>query len=62
VEISVSKGGKTAFHKIATFRRGQRGFAWKPKSAGTYDVGLGAKELRTGKGLRTRDSGTIDVE
>jgi hypothetical protein len=62
VEISVSKGGKTAFHKIATFRRGQRGFAWKPKSAGTYDVRLGAKELRTGKGLRTRDSGTIDVE
>jgi hypothetical protein len=61
VEITISKGGKTAFHKVATFRRGRRGFTWKPDSAGTYDVRLGAKELRTGKGLRTRDSGTIDV-
>jgi hypothetical protein len=62
VEISISKDGKSAFHKVATFRRGRRGFTWKPKSPGTYDVRLGAKELRTGKGLRTRASGTIDVE
>jgi D-glucuronyl C5-epimerase-like protein len=61
VEITIVKDGKTAFHKVTTFRRGRRGFTWKPKSAGTYDVRLGAKELRTGKGLRTRDSGTIDV-
>jgi hypothetical protein len=62
VEITISKDGKTAFHKVATFRRGRRGFTWKPKSGGSYDVRLGAKELRTGRGLRTRDSGTIDVE
>jgi hypothetical protein len=61
VEITISKDGKTAFHKVATFRRGRRGFSWKPKSGGTYDVRLGAKELRTGRGLRTRASGTIDV-
>jgi hypothetical protein len=61
VEITISKDGKTAFHKVATFRRGRRGFTWKPKSGGSYDVRLGAKELRTGRGLRTRDSGTIDV-
>jgi hypothetical protein len=61
VEITIVKDGKTAFHKITTFRRGRRGFTWKPKSAGSYDVRLGAKELRTGKGLRTRASGTIDV-
>jgi hypothetical protein len=62
VEITIVKDGKTAFHKVATFRRGRRGFTWKPKSAGSYDVSLGAKELRTGRGLRTRASGTIDVE
>jgi D-glucuronyl C5-epimerase-like protein len=61
VEITIVKDGKTAFHKVITFRRGRRGFTWKPKSAGTYDVRLGAKELRTGNGLRTRASGTIDV-
>jgi hypothetical protein len=61
VEITIVKDGKTAFHKVATFRRGRRGLTWKPKSAGTYDVRLGAKELRTGNGLRTRASGTIDV-
>jgi hypothetical protein len=61
VEITITKGGKTAFHKVVTFRRGRRGFTWRPKSAGSYDVRLGAKELRTGKGLRTRASGTIDV-
>jgi hypothetical protein len=61
VEITIVKDGKTAFHKVATFSRGRRGFTWKPKSGGSYDVRLGAKELRTGRGLRTRDSGTIDV-
>jgi hypothetical protein len=62
VELTIVKDGKTAFHKLATWRRGRHGFTWKPKSAGSYEVRLGAKELRTGRGLRTRDSGTIDVE
>jgi D-glucuronyl C5-epimerase C-terminus len=62
IEITISKGGKTAFHKVATFRRGRRGFTWTPKSPGTYSVRLSAKELRTGRGLHSRDSGTIDVE
>jgi D-glucuronyl C5-epimerase C-terminus len=62
IEITISKGGKTAFHKVATFRRGRRGFTWTPKSPGTYSVRLSAKELRTGRGLHSRDSATIDVE
>jgi hypothetical protein len=62
VEITISKDGKTAFHKVATFSRGRRGFTWKPKSGGDYDVRISAKELRTGRGLHARDSGTIAVE
>ena len=62
VEIVVSGGGEPTFRKVATFRRGRRGFTWKPKSAGSYSVRLSSKELRTGRGLRARDSGTIDVE
>jgi hypothetical protein len=62
VEITITKGGDVAFHKIATFYRGKRSFLWKPKSAGTYTVKLSAKELRTGQGLKGRTSGTIEVE
>ena len=62
VEITVTKGGRTALHRIATFRRGRRSFAWTPGSPGTYSVRLGAKELRTGRGLKSRDSGSVDVE
>jgi hypothetical protein len=62
VEVTVTRGGRTALHRIATFRRGRRSFSWRPGSPGTYSVRLGAKELRTGRGLRARDSGTIEVE
>jgi hypothetical protein len=62
VEITITKGGGVVFHKIVTFYRGKRSFLWKPKSAGTYTVKLGAKELRTGQGLKGRTSGTIEVE
>jgi hypothetical protein len=61
VEITVVKNGESVFNKVATFRRGRRSFTWKPRSAGTYDVHLGAKELRTGRGLKTRTSGTVEV-
>jgi hypothetical protein len=61
VEITITKEGRTAIDKIATFRRGSGSFAWKPKTTGTYTVHLGAKELRTGKGLKTKVSGTVEV-
>jgi hypothetical protein len=62
VEITVTKGDKVALHEIATFRRGARSFLWRPRSRGLYTVRLGAKELRTGRGLKDRASAEIEVE
>ena len=60
VEITITIEGRTSLNKVATFRRGNGSFAWKPGSAGTYEVRLAAKELRTGQGLRTRTNGEIE--
>jgi hypothetical protein len=60
VQIVITLDGKTSLNKTATFRRGQGSFTWKPGATGTYDVSLAAKELRTGKGLRTRTTGTVE--
>jgi hypothetical protein len=60
VEITITTQGKTSLNKVATFRRGNGSFAWKPGTTGTYSVSLAAKELRTGQGLRTRTSGEIE--
>ncbi len=55
VQIVIThENGKTSLNRTATFGRGSRSFTWKPGSTGTYTVTLAAKELRTGKGLRTR--------
>ncbi len=62
VEISIYKGGRRAFHALGTFRRGRHAFYWRPRSPGEYRVGLGAKELRTGRSLRSRASGLIEVQ
>jgi hypothetical protein len=62
VELEIYKGSRLAFHRIATFRRGGRSFIWRPRSPGEYRVRLACKELRTGRGLRTRTSGAIEVE
>jgi D-glucuronyl C5-epimerase C-terminus len=62
VEITVSKGDKVALHEIATFGRGARSFLWRPRSRGLYTVKLGAKELRTGLGLKDRGTAEIEVE
>ena len=60
VEITITTQGKTSLNKVATFRRGNGAFTWKPGTTGTYAVQLAAKELRTGQGLRTRTSGEIE--
>jgi D-glucuronyl C5-epimerase C-terminus len=62
VELKISREGRVGVNEIATFRRGGGSFSWRPRSPGTYTVSLGAKELRTGKGLKGRDSATIEVE
>jgi hypothetical protein len=62
VEVTVSKGRKVVMHRIATFRRGTRSFLWRPRSRGLYTVKLGAKELRTGRGLKDRATAEIEVE
>ena len=55
VQIVIThESGKTSLDKTSTFKRGAGAFTWKPGATGTYTVTLAAKELRTGKGLRTR--------
>ncbi len=60
VQIAITRNGRTALSRIATFRRGTGSFAFKPRSAGTFEVRLGAKELRTGRGLRTQTGGEFE--
>ena len=60
VQITITRDGKVAMDRTATFRRGTRAFTFKPGATGTYSVRLAAKELRTGRGLRTRTSGEIE--
>lgn len=61
VELTISREGRVGYDKIASFHRGDGSFSWRPDSAGTYTIRLGAKEQRTGKGLKGRDSATIEV-
>jgi hypothetical protein len=61
VEVTVTKGSRVALHRIATFRRGRGTFLWRPRSRGLYTVRLGAKELRTGRGLKDRAAGEVEV-
>jgi len=62
VELRVFKGGRLSYRRVATFRRGGGSFLWRPRSPGTYTVRLGAKELRTGRGLKGRGSGSVVVD
>ncbi|MEK6228663.1 MAG: D-glucuronyl C5-epimerase family protein [Actinomycetota bacterium] len=60
VQITITRDGKMALNRTATFRRGTGSFAFKPGATGIYEVRLTAKELRTGRGLRTRTSGDFE--
>jgi D-glucuronyl C5-epimerase C-terminus len=62
VELKVYRGARLVHERLETFRRGPGSFSWLPRSPGRYRLQLAAKELRTGAGLRGRDSGTIEVE
>ena len=61
VQVVVTKDGAVGLDKTATFRRGDGSFEWTPKSSGIYSIRLSAKELRTGKGLRSRTEGPVAV-
>ena len=61
VQFDVVRDGEVRFTQILTFRRGAHSFAWRPGATGFFDIKLGCKELRTGKGLKTKASGEIEV-
>ncbi len=60
VQVTITRDGRVALDRIATFRRGNGSFAWKPGAVGTYRIRVAAKELRTGQGLRTSVTGQVD--
>lgn len=60
VQLTITREGRTALDKLATFRRGSGSFAWTPRSTGSYQVRLAAKELRSGRGLRTQTFNQIE--
>jgi hypothetical protein len=61
VEVTVRRGARVVFSRLATFRRGGGSFTWTPWAPGLFSVSLAAKELRTGLGKRARASGEINV-
>jgi hypothetical protein len=62
VEMKVFRDGENVSTKSATVSRGPGAFSIRPSSGGIYEVRLAAKELRTGKGLVSRDTGEIEVQ
>jgi hypothetical protein len=62
VELQIYRAGRLRYDRIATYRRGDGSFVWKPNGPGVFTVRIAAKELRTGLGLKDRDEGEIEVE
>jgi D-glucuronyl C5-epimerase C-terminus len=62
VEVKVLRGSRVVFSRVATFRRGDGSFSFRPGAPGPLTVQLAAKELRTGLGKRDRASGEVDVQ
>ncbi len=60
VQLTIRREGRVVFDRVATFRRGTGSFTFEPRAEGTFAVRLAAKELRTGRGLRTYASGRIE--
>jgi len=60
VQLTVRRRGKVVFDRVATFGRGEGSFAFRPRATGSFGVRLAAKELRTGRELRTYETGEIE--
>jgi D-glucuronyl C5-epimerase C-terminus len=61
VELTIHRGARLVYSRLATFRRGSGSFSWTPRGPGLYSVSLGAKELRTGLGKKDRASAEVEV-
>jgi hypothetical protein len=62
VQVTVTRDGEVALDKLGTYRRGTWSLPWKPGAAGTYRIRVAAKEMRTGKGLRSSITGIAESE
>ncbi len=62
VQVTITRNGKVALDKLGTYRRGTWSLPWKPGAAGTYRIRIAAKELRTGKSLRSSITGIAESE
>jgi D-glucuronyl C5-epimerase-like protein len=62
VQVTITRNGAVALDKLGTYRRGTWSLSWKPGAAGTYRIRVAAKELRTGKGLRSSVTGIAESE
>jgi hypothetical protein len=60
VQVTVTRDGQVALDELGTFRRGSGSFDWTPKAIGTYRIRIAAKELRTGRALRSSITGVVD--
>jgi hypothetical protein len=60
VTITRTRDGAVALDKLATYRRGEWSIPWKPGAVATYRIRVAAKELRTGRGLRTSVTGAVE--
>jgi len=62
VQVTITRDGMVALDELGTFRRGDGSFAWKPGAAGRYRIRVAAKELRTGRGLRSQTVEYVESE
>ena len=62
VQVTVTRNGRVALDELGTFRRGTGSFDWTPKAVGTYRIRVAAKELRTGRSLRSSITGMVTAE
>jgi hypothetical protein len=62
VQVTITRDGQVALDKLGIFRRGTGRFDWTPGAAGAYRIRVAAKELRTGRSLRSSVAGIVESE
>jgi hypothetical protein len=60
VQVTITRDGQVALDKLGTYRRGTWSLPWKPGAAGTYRIRVAAKEMRTGRSLRSEVTGPVE--